>query len=176
MTDLAGADYGAATRECDIVMKGGITSGVVYPHAVCELALGYRFKSVGGTSAGAIAASAAAAAELGRAGGGFNRLAGLPGWIGAGTNLLDLFQPQPRTRRLYGVVRSAAAGGPLKALGAAVLRYLPVAALLLAPGVVLAVLGALDGEGCCAGGRSARACCSPSARSSSGSRRSSRGA
>ena len=53
-------------RQCDIVMKGGITSGVVYPHAVCELAGAYRLKNVGGTSAGAIAAAAAAAAEYGR--------------------------------------------------------------------------------------------------------------
>ena len=48
-------------------MKGGITSGVVYPLAVCELATVYRLRSVGGSSAGAIAAAAAACAELGRA-------------------------------------------------------------------------------------------------------------
>jgi len=53
--------------ECDIVMKGGITSGVIYPLAVCELAQVYRLRSVGGASAGAIAAAAAAAAEVGRA-------------------------------------------------------------------------------------------------------------
>src|SRR5215218_6866138 len=53
--------------ECDIVMKGGITSGVIYPLAVCELAKVYRLRSVGGASAGAIAAAAAAAAEVGRA-------------------------------------------------------------------------------------------------------------
>jgi hypothetical protein len=34
--------------ECDIVMKGGITSGVIYPLAVCELAQTYRLRSVGG--------------------------------------------------------------------------------------------------------------------------------
>jgi predicted acylesterase/phospholipase RssA len=122
VTDLAGADYAAATLECDVVMKGGITSGVVYPHAVCELARTYRFKSIGGTSAGAIAAAATAAAELGRARGGFERLAGLPAWIGTGSNLLDLFQPQRSTRRLYAVVRAAASGGPLRALLAAVVR------------------------------------------------------
>ncbi len=53
-------------RQCDIVMKGGITSGVVYPLAVCELATTFRLRSVGGASAGAIAAAAAVAAELGR--------------------------------------------------------------------------------------------------------------
>ncbi|MFS2045864.1 patatin-like phospholipase family protein, partial [Stenotrophomonas geniculata] len=43
-------------------MKGGITSGIVYPNAVLALAREYRFKSIGGTSAGAIAAAVAAAA------------------------------------------------------------------------------------------------------------------
>ena len=41
-------DYSHPERECDIVMKGGITSGVVYPHAVCELAQTYRLVNVGG--------------------------------------------------------------------------------------------------------------------------------
>jgi predicted acylesterase/phospholipase RssA len=84
-------------------MKGGITSGVIYPHAVCEFARSYRFRNVGGTSAGAISAAAAAAAEYGRASetGGFGRLAELPSWLGAGTNLFDLFQPQPATQKLY---------------------------------------------------------------------------
>ena len=73
------------THECDIVMKGGITSGVIYPLAVCELAQVYRLRSVGGASAGAIAAAAAAAAEVGRAtgaaaarGGGFLGLVPIP--------------------------------------------------------------------------------------------------
>ena len=43
-------DYSRPTRSCDVVMKGGITSGVVYPHAICELARTYRFVDVGGTS------------------------------------------------------------------------------------------------------------------------------
>jgi hypothetical protein len=41
--------YDAPDLECDIVMKGGITSGVVYPLAVCELARRYRLVSVGGS-------------------------------------------------------------------------------------------------------------------------------
>jgi hypothetical protein len=52
-------------RFCDLVMKGGFTSGVVYPLAACELARAFRLKNIGGTSAGAIAAAATAAAELG---------------------------------------------------------------------------------------------------------------
>jgi predicted acylesterase/phospholipase RssA len=51
----------------DVTMKGGVTSGVVYPLALCELARQFRLRNVGGASAGAIAASFAAAAEVGRA-------------------------------------------------------------------------------------------------------------
>ena len=51
----------------DVTMKGGVTSGVIYPLALCELAREFRLRNVGGASAGAIAASFAAAAEVGRA-------------------------------------------------------------------------------------------------------------
>ena len=88
-------------RFCDIVMKGGIASGVVYPKAVEELAKTSRFKSVGGTSAGAIAAAATAAAEHDRDGGGFAELAKLPEFLGAGDNLSALFQPQEPLRGVY---------------------------------------------------------------------------
>ena len=50
------------TKYCDLVMKGGITSGIVYPNAVLALAKQYRLKNIGGTSAGAIAAAVCAAA------------------------------------------------------------------------------------------------------------------
>lgn len=55
-----------AKRECDLVMKGGLTSGVVYPKAIVEISKSYRLRSIGGTSAGAIAAVMAAAAEYRR--------------------------------------------------------------------------------------------------------------
>ena len=48
-------EQAAGLKYCDIVMKGGVTSGVVYPGAVCELAKHYQFKSIGGASSGAIA-------------------------------------------------------------------------------------------------------------------------
>ncbi len=51
----------------DVTMKGGTTSGVVYPLALCEIARRAVLRNVGGASAGAIAAAAAAAAEVGRA-------------------------------------------------------------------------------------------------------------
>jgi len=65
-----------ARKECDLIMKGGITSGVVYPRAVLELHQDYDFRSIGGASAGAIAAAATAAAQLG-GDPGFERLARL---------------------------------------------------------------------------------------------------
>jgi hypothetical protein len=91
--------------EADMVMKGGITSGVVYPLAVCQLAQSYRFRNLGGSSAGGIAAAFAAAAECNRAGGGFQELAKLPGLLG--TNLRQLFQPSPSTRPLFRILLAA---------------------------------------------------------------------
>ena len=131
-------------RLCDIVMKGGITSGVVYPHAVCELAATYRLKNVGGTSAGAIAAAAAAAAEYGRERGGFEELAKLPDEIGADGKLASLFQPARSTRALFKLMLTAVehrGGARLPALAVALLRRFPVPALLGAlPGLALLAL------------------------------------
>ena len=113
--------------ECDIVMKGGITSGVIYPLAVCELAQVYRLRSVGGASAGAIAAAAAAAAEVGRrtaaaaasgattatspnaTGVGFLGLANLAGELtekqpDGKSRLFHLFRPQRSAKRLFGLL------------------------------------------------------------------------
>ena len=63
---MANTKVPPADRFCDLVMKGGITSGVVYPRAIMHFAQHYRLKNIGGTSAGAIAAVAAAAAEYRR--------------------------------------------------------------------------------------------------------------
>ncbi len=144
-------DYSHPTRSCDVVLKGGITSGVVYPHALCELARTYRFANVGGTSAGAIAAAGAAAAEHGREHGGFEKLAELPGWIGGGDHLFRLFQPQPRTRPYFRLLAAGlgrnGAGKWLRVAGAA-LRGFPLTALAgLAPGASLAVLALWTGSG-----------------------------
>ncbi|WP_296596608.1 patatin-like phospholipase family protein [Phenylobacterium sp.] len=86
----------AELKECDLVMKGGITSGVVYPYAILELAGSYRFRSIGGASAGAIAAAFAAAGEYARQTGDKDafvrfedRINDLP------QKLASLFQPDP---------------------------------------------------------------------------------
>jgi predicted acylesterase/phospholipase RssA len=89
-------------RFCDLVLTGGVTDGVVYPWAILELARQYRFKNIGGTSVGAMAAALTAAAEYGRRHGsniGFNEvLRKLPRELGKcvdGKNarLFTLFQP-----------------------------------------------------------------------------------
>lgn len=108
-------------RTCDIVMKGGITSGVVYPQAIVTLAQRFDFRNIGGTSAGAIAAAVAAAAEFRRqttgCAAGFAQLGRLPALLGeqqgeqGRTRLFFLFQPNAGTRRLFAVVTGALGGG-----------------------------------------------------------------
>lgn len=118
---------------CDLVMKGGVTSGVIYPRLVAGLSDRYRFKNVGGTSAGAIAAGASAAAEFGRQrghAGAFERLARLPEELGAElpgarrgparSRLFTLFQPVPALRRHFDVL-TRALGKPVGAAVASVL-------------------------------------------------------
>lgn len=99
--EYAASAFANPTKECDVIMKGGITSGVVYPLAITELAQTYRLRNIGGTSAGAIAAALAAAAECGRENpqGGFPRLAELPGFLAE--HLTSLFQPSPKARPAF---------------------------------------------------------------------------
>lgn len=102
----------SARPECSLIMKGGITSGVIYPRLASRLAQDYRLRSIGGSSAGAIAAGAAAVAELRRvrdgSDDGFDRLDTLPDLLNeivAGrSRLLSLFRPAPRTEPLFGVL------------------------------------------------------------------------
>lgn len=107
-------------RFCDVVLKGGITSGVVYPKAIARLARQYRFRNIGGTSAGAIAAASAAAAEYRRAhaadptaqDAGFDQVATLPDFFAQKpdgsphSNLFHLFRPEARTRRHFAILAS----------------------------------------------------------------------
>jgi predicted acylesterase/phospholipase RssA len=109
-------------KKCDLVMKGGITSGIVYPGAVCDLASEYQFANIGGTSAGAIAAALTAAAEYRRQSGGgtsgFDELGALPSWLagteGGASRLLRLFQASGETAPLLEIgtaaIRARAAG------------------------------------------------------------------
>lgn len=123
-------------RYCDLVMKGGITSGIIYPPLTARLAQHYRFKNIGGTSAGAIAAVATAAAEYRRrqddnAGmKAFEKLSKLPDELAAtqpdnSTKLLSLFQPAPGCHRLFKVLlKSMNAGGTWRRVWQILLGFL----------------------------------------------------
>ncbi len=112
----APGDTAAPDRFCDVVLTGGVTSGIVYPPALMELAKSYHFKNIGGASAGAMAAALVAAAEYSRRRGsmsGFAVLDAIPKKLadppeGADgqpisgiTTLLSLFQPAPGLQRLF---------------------------------------------------------------------------
>jgi hypothetical protein len=156
MTSTSTSPIPAAPEEqCDVVMKGGITSGVVYPEALGAIGARYRFRGVGGASAGAIGAAIGAAAEFGRSSGGFDRMAALPGQLGDG-HLAALFQPQAATRPLLRLMLiatghdrpGASSSGPKKyaALVLALLTAFPLASLVgLAPGLALVGYGAAAG-------------------------------
>jgi predicted acylesterase/phospholipase RssA len=102
-------------KKCDLVMKGGVTSGIVYPGAICELAKEYSFANIGGTSAGAIAASLTAAAEYRRrtegSDEGFSQLAALPHVLSETEQgvprLRRLFQPDAASAGLFDVLTAA---------------------------------------------------------------------
>ena len=141
-----------AKGECDVVMKGGITSGVVYPLALAEIAVSYRLRQIGGTSAGAIAAGGAAAAEVGRDTDGFELLTQLPDKLAGdapggakGSLMQNLFQPQKVTEATYAVAggwmfSSAGLLGKVAALLGNIARYHPIALLLgLLPGLLVVV-------------------------------------
>ena len=147
-----------ADKYCDLVMKGGITSGIVYPNAVLSLAREYRFKNIGGTSAGAIAAAVAAAAALGdrrcRVGDPMGPQAGFAGLADVSTQLsrrgfiYSLFQPAYGARTAYRllVMLAGKAGLPRKLL------CLAAAVFAIAPLELLAALVVLLGIGWLAAG------------------------
>lgn len=148
-------------KYCDLVMKGGITSGIVYPNAVLALARQYRFKSIGGTSAGAIAAAVAAAAALGDRrrhagqplppGAGFEGLAAVSAELAQRGFIYRLFQPARGARAAYRllVVLASHAAWPRK------LVSLLLAVFTIAPLEVVVTLALLLGLGYAAGGGAA---------------------
>ena len=104
---------------CDLILKGGITSGVIYPRLVSGLATKFNFKNIGGVSAGAIAAAGAAAAQFRRlknkSDDGFKLLADLPDLLKAPPNnseqkenmLFLLFQPAKELNKHFAVAVGA---------------------------------------------------------------------
>lgn len=145
-------------RYCDLVMKGGITSGIVYPNAVLALARDYRFKNIGGTSAGAIAAAVAAAAALGDrrrqagdrvpGGAGFEGLAAVSAELARRGFIHGLFQPARGARAAYRLLVVVASHAPWPRKLASLL----LAVFTIAPCEVLASLVLLLGLAYAAGG------------------------
>jgi len=151
---------GGRRDQCDLIMQGGITSGVVYPAAVAELHTRYDFRSIGGASAGAIGAALTSAAQYGEyarrrepaATGGFDALAEAAGRIAEPGVLMGLFQPTRATSwvfdLLFGLQR---AGSSLPRRGwvlvhSAVRHF--TAQVLIAAGLAFgALLGVLYGFG-----------------------------
>ena len=95
-------------KSCNLVMKGGLTSGVVYPSAIVEIAKTHQLHKIGGASAGAIAAAAAAAAEFKRQRSkskddfsGYEDLNKIPKTLGP--NLEKLFQPSEKLAPLFNI-------------------------------------------------------------------------
>ena len=119
MTEISD-NFTAPEKQCDLVMKGGITSGIVYPSAILEIAKHHRLINIGGTSAGAIAAVTAAAAEFRRQESalkndfsGFIQLSRVPDKLGK--NLIKLFQPNPEYRSFFEFALALQAKSKLKA-------------------------------------------------------------
>jgi predicted acylesterase/phospholipase RssA len=90
-------------RCCDLVMKGGITSGVLYPAAIQEIGKSFHLVGIGGTSAGAIASCVAAAAEYRRrqtgSAAGFDMLEKVANDLSQPNALLSLFRPDKNTKK-----------------------------------------------------------------------------
>jgi len=104
MNDSAETDR---PRECDLILKGGVTSGLVFPRVVSTLAQTYRLRNIGGTSSGAIATAAAAAAEFRRQSNtgdesGFQKINDIPEKIGG--NLQSLFQPSKSLKPMFNIL------------------------------------------------------------------------
>jgi predicted acylesterase/phospholipase RssA len=168
---VSGAPDTKGLVDCNLVMKGGVTSGLVYARAFAVLARRYRFRGVGGSSAGAIAAGFAAAAEFARQRGdpeGFARLeqrcealpALLPGFFRAEAPFEPLIKAlirlAPGTGRAAPfravlclwrpLLVGALAGVSILGLLYAALGAWAAGPLLVAPGLLLAALvGALIG-------------------------------
>jgi predicted acylesterase/phospholipase RssA len=146
------ADKVGRILDCDLIMKGGVTSGIVYPGAIGAITQRYRLRNIGGTSAGAIAAVAAAAMEYGLRSGGnpeareemmwLSRQTAIPTSLGR-SFLHALFEAEPATAPIMQLLLPGKAGrlGPALALaGPALAGWL---ALVLAAGVAVALAFAL---------------------------------
>ena len=149
------SDFATPSGECDLIMKGGVTSGLVYPYAILEMARVYRFRSIGGTSAGAIASAFAAAAEYSRSirndPDGFLRMQAhceqLP------RLLAGLFQPAPQFATVMAFLLRAQASAGKWSIALALLRlFWPILTGGAALGAAVMVLAQAGVAGAILGG------------------------
>lgn len=134
----ASGPQAAGKPPCDLVMKGGVTSGIVYPAAIYQISRFFDIKSVGGTSAGAIAAALTAAAQFRRltdGDAGYQRLSGLPEFLGSEGRLGKLFAPNSSTKSLFALMARILAPCDLREKILAIVEAYPM----------LAALGAIPG-------------------------------
>ena len=124
-------------RSCDLVLKGGVASGVAFPSAIHAISRVFDVRAIGGTSAGAVAAALAAAAQYRRLTdandpeAGFARLAALPSRLAKDDRLFGLFTPNANTRRLFDALFAAGTPGTAAPRRiAALLAAYPVPALI----------------------------------------------
>ncbi len=152
--------------QCDLVMKGGITSGVVYQGTVLALTNRYRFRNVGGASAGAIAAAVTAAAQYGELvhpeRGGFARLQEVTDYLKEPEAVADLFQPPADARPVLDLLIAFVTGQRpvrqrLLELSSAVLAWSGLGALVVVLGSAWIGLLAYSGPGIIGGTGPARA-------------------
>ncbi|MEL6427592.1 MAG: patatin-like phospholipase family protein [Planctomycetota bacterium] len=101
-------------RPADLVLKGGVASGIVYPDAVRKLATKFHFVGIAGTSAGAIVASIAAAAEYRRrqtgSSEGYDVLATASEELMGEGRMLELFRPDAATERAFAPAKGMLVG------------------------------------------------------------------
>ena len=132
-------------------MKGGVTSGIVYPPAIVEISRKFQLRGIGGTSAGAIAAALAAAAEYRRQCGGadadkgFELLGEIPQYLGSDARLFHLFAPDKETASLFGFIVAMfdPKGNVVLKLLKLLTSYTVSAAAGLLPGLLYAISAAL---------------------------------
>ena len=102
------SEHAQPLRNCDLVMKGGATSGLVYPGALQEIASKFNLVGIGGTSAGALGAMIGAAAEYRRrtqgSFEGFAHLTTVADELGEPNRLKTLFRPDKDTKKLFALV------------------------------------------------------------------------
>lgn len=154
---------------CSVVLEGGVTSAVIYATLLARLSRHYTFRQLGGASSGAVAATAAAAAEYTRQFApaanptrAFSLLSHFPNLLAEAKNKRDttlfrLFQPQKKGLASFRVAMAAldrkGGGGLLVAcariLLALAVHFWPLALFLSLPlaGIPYIVVSWFEGLG-----------------------------